>query len=449
MKKKLFIGIDVGGTNISAALVTYQGVILSRRKYPTPRKATPKEILFSINSIVKEILKEIGEEQKNLEGIGIGIPGIVDPQTGEIVVTPNIDMGGLFLAGELEERFHVKVAVGNDVNLGLLGEDWLGAARDAKNVVGLFLGTGLGGGIIVDGKLYTGNRGFGAELGHMIIDINGPMCTCGNKGCIEAMVGRWAIERDIQKAVKNGQKTILTELAGGNLNQIKSKILRKALKQADPLVTEIMTRVSEVFGKGCLSLLHTFDPEVFVLGGGVIEACGDFIIPRVKKILKKDPFMKYNDDFQVVQSVLGDDAITLGAVALTLQSLGLDLEQRTVYPQIQSTQFGEVTINNERYSYDIFIRVNGKIKKRDKKIAKELFGTSHKICVEELKKVCKKSPELLIIGSGQQGMVELTSDGKDFLKKEGIDYEIKPTPQAIQAYNEAKKRKTIILHVTC
>lgn len=316
MKDDLFAGIDVGGTKIAAAVVDASGKILSRKKSSTPQKANSKEILETIITVIKESLDEVKIKDDDIKGIGLGIPGIVEESTHEIMATPNIDLAGFPLAKELEKKFKTRVALGNDVNCGLLAEQWLGAAKGIKNVIGIFPGTGVGGAIIIDGKLLTGSQGAAAEIGHMIMEENGPECGCGNHGCLEALISRRAIEREIRQAVKKGEKTIITELTEGDLDQIKSKFLKKALKENDPLVVKIMTRASEVLGVACISLRHIFNPDLFVLGGGVMEACGEFMLPIVQKTFSSDPFFSKIDNCKIVQSRLEDDAVILGAVAL-------------------------------------------------------------------------------------------------------------------------------------
>lgn len=318
MKSKLFIGVDIGGTKISAALVASAGKIISRQKIAVPKDASSKKILNLITELILKILKEPGLSAKNLAGIGCGVPGIVDPQ-GKIVVTPNINLSGFPLANELKKKFKTKVALGNDVNLGVLGEQWLGAGRKVKNLLGLFPGTGVGGAIILNGQMIIGTHGAAAEIGHMIIDPDGPLCSCGNRGCLEALAGRWAIERDIRQALKQGKKTFISKLQKGKLETIKSKLLAEAIRKKDPLILPIMRRASEILGTACVGLRHIFDPDMIIFGGGLIEACGNFILPIVRKKINADPFFSKLSGCPIVASKLGDDAVILGAVALVKQ----------------------------------------------------------------------------------------------------------------------------------
>ncbi len=317
---KFYIGVDVGGTKISAALLDPYGGILCREKQPTIRTAKPAIIGRQIEKIIKEVLAESRVSLSSLGGIGIGIPGIVAPHTNKILVTPNICLTGYPLAERLKKVFRTKIVLGNDVNLGTLAEKWLGVGKNAQNIIGIFLGTGVGGGIIINGKIVTGAQGAAGELGHMIIDLHSPVSSAGVFGTLEALASRRAIERDIREAIRSGKKSIIKELADGNLRVIKSKALRKALKKKDPVVKEVLDKVCMVVGKACISLRHIFNPEMIILGGGVMEACGDYILPRVQKISEKDPFLAGIDQCSIVESVLKDDAVILGAVALMKQA---------------------------------------------------------------------------------------------------------------------------------
>ncbi|MDD3275055.1 MAG: ROK family protein [Candidatus Omnitrophica bacterium] len=320
-KNKFYAGIDVGGTKIAGILATARGKIINRVKSPTPKDASPGKITRIISGLLEEMLYASGLRKKDLLTAGIGIPGVVDTKTGRIIRTPNMKISGSSFRNILEKKLKIKCLLGNDANLGMLGERWLGAARNTQNAVGIFIGTGIGAGIIANGALISGSHGAAAELGHMIIRDDGPKCSCGNIGCLEALAGRWAIERDIKQAAKRGEKTIITKLLDKKTDTLKSKILRKALKNHDNLTLEIVTAAAQQLGIACVSIRHIFDPEMIVLGGGVIEACGDFIIPIVKKKVEKDRFFSDIGECSIAPSELGDDAVVLGAVALAKTQL--------------------------------------------------------------------------------------------------------------------------------
>ncbi|MBF0511644.1 MAG: ROK family protein [Candidatus Omnitrophica bacterium] len=309
-----YIGIDIGGTKIAGALVSRSGRIMARTRVSTPEGGKAKDIYACVVRAIEELINTT--KAASIKGIGIGVAGIVDTNKLHILAAPNIALTGFPMASFLKRRFHKKVVLVNDVNAGLMGEAWIGAARGLKNVVGIFPGTGVGGAVIADGRLLLGENGAATELGHVIVSIDGPLCHCGNHGCLEALVSRWAIERDIRLAVKKGRKTIVSKLNNGRLNLIKSRILKEALYRHDTLVKEVMTKAARVLGQTAISLNHTFNPQAIIFGGGVIKACGDFMLPIIAADLKGDPFFKKFNTCKCLPSKLGDDAVILGAVRL-------------------------------------------------------------------------------------------------------------------------------------
>jgi len=314
-----YIGLDIGGTKIAGALVSASGKILTRTKTSTPKKVKPKDIYNCVTDAIDELIQAAGIRPSYIKGIGVGVPGIVDTRNHHILAAPNIALTGFPLSASLKRKFHKRVVMTNDVNAGLLGEAWLGAAKGLSHVVGIFPGTGVGGAVICDGKLLLGAQGAATELGHVIMSIDGPLCHCGNRGCLEALTSRWAIERDIRLAVKAGRKTIVTQLNDGKLDMIKSRILKEALGKNDAVVKSVMTKAAVVLGKTAVSLNHTFNPQAIIFGGGVIKACGDFILPIVVKEVNADPFFKQFNTCRILPSKLGDDAVTLGAARLAQQ----------------------------------------------------------------------------------------------------------------------------------
>jgi len=318
MAKGYYVGIDVGGTKIAAAVVTPAGKILGREKGPTPRGRGAKAVLAAIAAVVEEAMLDADVKPRKLKGIGVGVPGIVDAVGGKVVAAPNIPIAGAPISQFLARRFGVPVTLGNDVNIGVLGERWLGAGRGVDDMVGVFPGTGVGGGVVCGGRLLTGAHGAAAELGHIVLNPGGPLCGCGARGCLEAYASRRAIERDLREGARGGRPTQIAELNGGKLDVIKSRVLAEALRLGDPLVTDVMRAAAERLGDGCTAIRHCFDPKLIVLGGGLIEACGGFILPIVRERLAADPLFKRVGECRVKVSELGDDAVILGAVALAL-----------------------------------------------------------------------------------------------------------------------------------
>ncbi len=437
--KRYFIGIDIGGTKVYGGLVTPAGEIVTVHKLPTPSGAGVKEIVALIIKIVRALTLEADVPVKAVMGIGLAIPGIVD-NDGRVIATPNLKLGNVDLKKILQKRLKCSISVGNDVNLGVLGERWLGAGRKADNIVGIFPGTGVGGGIIVKNEFMTGSQGAAAELGHMIIDPKGPKCSCGNSGCLEAHAGRWAIERDLRSAIKRGERSVITKLAGKDLAQVKSSSLSKALKAKDLLVVKVMTRAADSLGKACVSLNHIFNPDLFLFGGGVVEACGDFILPRVEKILRADPFFKRLSTPKVVTAKLGDDAVMLGAVAMALKAAGLPASNAVgYYPAVRTCSSGKLTIKGKTVERTCFIRADGKVREPDDFLPATLGPN-------ELADIIKKGPDILIIATTRGHRVAVTPKGVRFLRKKKVALRVMPIDEGVKAFSSIEERKAILFH---
>jgi len=446
-----FVGVDVGGTKIQASLVAESGAIQARERRASPRRGQAQTVLAAVARVINALLEDQGVKRGSLAAIGIAVPGVVDPKRGQVVVTPNMKLTGASVGPWLEEQYGVPVAVGNDCNLGALGEKWLGAARGSSSSFSMLVGTGIGGGFVRKGRLWEGYRNAAGEVGHMVIQVDGPRCACGNRGCLEALASRTAIERQVRASVKAGRKTMLTKLLDGNLRLIRSGALRQALDGHDPLVTEILRRASEVLGQACVAVYHLVDPEVIVLGGGVIEACGDFMIPIIQKIVSGSRLPGTRDGGGVFLSALGDDAVVLGAIALARMHVGRSpfKKKYTLAPRYRKLACSDdgLVVGNRVYRRDICIRVSGKVAKRKRVQAKKLYGTTDKIGTSEVARVCRGGPEVLFVGTGKRGKKELTGEAEGYLRRRAIEYHTMPTTEAIEAYNKSRRRKAALLQV--
>jgi glucokinase len=452
--KRLYLGLDIGGTKVQASLVRESGEIIGRERCPTPRKGGPERVVAAIEKCMDDMVRKGGISPNDLTAIGIAVPGVVDPDRGMVVVAPNMPLTGVALGSLLAARFKAPIIIGNDGNFGALGETWLGSARNAQSVLYICVGTGIGSGLVHRGKLWRGDREAAGEIGHMIMQIDGPKCGCGGHGCFEALASRSAIERDIREAIAAGRPSILTELAGGDLSVIRSGMIRKALDVEDELVTGIMRRAAEVLGLACVNVRHLIDPEAIVLGGGVVEACSDFIMPIVENAIGLDPLPGARDGGRVLLSALGDDAVVLGAVAAARRLVGRSPFKKQFsiqpkYPEITCVGCGEITVGKKTYGRDIYISVGGVVTKREEDLAKEIYGSTHTIGPKELRKLCKGGPEVVFIGAGKSGKIELTEDARQFLAQRSITCSIQPTIKAAEGYNRSKLRKAALMHVTC
>jgi len=447
-----FVGVDVGGTKILATMVEESGIVLGRQRMLTPRDRPPEETVAVIEQVIAQLLQKHSVQSKDLGAIGLVIPGVVDPDKGLIVVTPNMNLDGIQIVDRLAKRFKTSVSLGNDCNLGTLGEKWLGSARDAKSAVGIFVGTGIGAGFVTDGRLWRGSREAAMEIGHMVMQIGGPKCGCGNRGCFEALASRTAIEREIRLALKDGAKSILTEILDGDFSIIRSGALKQALDAQDKVATRATRNAATALGHACVTIRHLLDPEVIVLGGGVMEACSRHILPIVKNIVNDDPLPGAREGGLIRLSALGDDAVALGAVAQALEDIGKNpFDKETAptyaYEHVVLSDSGKILIDNKVYERDIYIRVNGKVKKYKKSQITQDEKTPRVIMPEELSRVCKGGPEILFIGTHNDTSAELDKEGRSYMQDRCIDYKIMPAPKAIGAYNKSKKRKAAIIQV--
>ena len=334
------------------------------------------------------------------------------------------------------------IALGNDVNCGTLGEVWLGTGRQANSVVGIFVGTGIGGGVFADGKLHRGSRESAGEIGHLVMEIGGPQCGCGSLGCFEALASRTAMERDIRAAVAGGRKSIITELAGDGSGLIRSGMLRKALSAGDEVVTEVMRKASEVMGYACLSIRHLVDPEVLLFGGGVIEACGHFMLPIIERIVESDPLTGARPGGRVLESALGDDAVALGAVALAQQAVGRKPFRRQKpprYPKVKAAAGGKVGIGRRAFAEGALVDANGAA------VACNPLNKDGRARLKVLRRACQGCPSVLFVAAGSDGEVKLDERGEMLLHYRDVEFRARPLRKAIRAYNAYKGRKALLL----
>ncbi|MYF97892.1 ROK family glucokinase [Candidatus Poribacteria bacterium] len=316
------VGVDMGGTKILSAVVDAEGNILSTAKVPTQAKDDTSIVIDRIAECIREAFQKSGVEANSIQAIGIGAPGPLDPQTGVVIFAPNLGWKDVPLKTELEARIDIPTFVDNDVNVGTLGEHTFGAGKGIQNLVGIFVGTGIGGGIILNGELFHGASKTAGEIGHIVVKADGPKCGCGTRGCLEALASRTAMTKAFQKAIlKKGKKSILKNLTNGNLEQIRSGTLAKAVQSKDKLTLKVFKETTKYLGVGIGSIVNFLNPEMIVLGGGVVEALDDKFINDIRKAAKKYALPDTLKGVQIVRAQLGDDAGVLGAAALARQRL--------------------------------------------------------------------------------------------------------------------------------
>lgn len=318
------IGMDLGGTKILAAVVDLEGNIVAEAKLKTKGEQGPDVVIERIAETARQAIQVAGLDWSGVLGVGIGAPGPMDPESGIVFNPPNLpDWDTVPLGPRLSEALGVPVCLENDVNMGALGEYSLGAGQGVQDMVGIFVGTGVGGGLILDGKLHSGFRHAAAEVGHMIVMADGPVCGCGKRGCLEALASRTAIERDIRLGIAAGRESIIPQLTKGKGGRLTSGLLAKALRKGDPLVTEVMERAQWYLGLHAATIVNLIDPERIVFGGGVVEALGEEFLEPIRTTARQYFMQQANaDKVGLVAAALGDHAAVLGAAVLVRQKVG-------------------------------------------------------------------------------------------------------------------------------
>ena len=314
------VGVDMGGTKILSAVIDAEGNILGTAKVPTKAEEGTSVVIDRIANCIQKAIDESGVALDSIQAVGIGAPGPLDPATGVVIFAPNLGWRDVPLKAELETRVGIPTFVDNDVNVGTLGEHVFGAGKDVQNVVGIFVGTGIGGGIILQGELFHGASKTAGEIGHIIVKAGGPRCGCGTRGCLEALASRTAMTKQFQRAIlKKGKKSVISKLTNGDLGAIRSGVLAKAIRLNDKVTLKIIKKVTKYLGVGIGSIVNFLNPEMIVLGGGVVEALDDTFLDNIRAAAEKYALPNTLDGVQIVRAKLGDNSGILGAAALARQ----------------------------------------------------------------------------------------------------------------------------------
>jgi len=315
-KAEHVVGVDLGGTKILAGVFTSSLECTATAKLSTKSQRGVDEVIDRIARCAQDAVDEADLSMKQVAGIGIGAPGAVNFSDGTVIFAPNLEgWRDVPLKKALEKKLDVPVFVENDCNISALGVHVAELKGKPRSMIGIFVGTGIGGGIIINGELYSGFCHTAGEIGHMVLDISGPKCGCGNKGCFEALASRTAIFQQIKNGIKDGQKTMLTEMLGEDLDDLRSGDLRKAIRRGDKFVDRVIEEAAEYIGIATANLANILNPEVIVLGGGVLEALADEMMSVIVETAKDYAMPGVLKGVEIVASKLGDNAgITGGAV---------------------------------------------------------------------------------------------------------------------------------------
>lgn len=312
------LAADVGGTQTRVALVDASGKIAARHSTETRAREGRDAVMGRLADALAHV---VSAQRLSIEGVikgvGLSLASPVEPETGVMYNPPN-------LGGEwhlytpipyLRERLSLPVVAENDATLGAVGEHAYGAGRGCANMVYMTVSTGIGGGIIINDRLYTGSNGFGSEIGHMTIDQNGPVCNCGNTGCLEALASGAALARISQARLRAGERSVMPELAAGDIEGVDARIVVDAAGRGDALAQSVMQDASLSLASGIVSLMHIFDPELIVIGGSLGHNLGMYM-PTIEAEVKRRAMAHFQGAFPVAMSELGDDVSLIGAAAL-------------------------------------------------------------------------------------------------------------------------------------
>lgn len=322
------IGVDIGGTNIKLALCDKKARLKGKRTFSTASFKDKNALIDGIVSQIKDLVSGHGLRKKDIMGVGIGAPGAIDIRTGTVHYLVNIpDWREVPLGSILKKRLGIPVFVDNDVNVMALGEVYFGAGKGAVNMLCITLGTGVGGGLILEGKLYRGSSYAAGEFGHVPINITGPKCKCGSWACVEAYAGNSYIVKDVAARIRKGAKTLITKLVKGDLSKITPEIISSAGRKNDKFAKKTWMDVGERIGIGLAGVVNLLNVEKIIIGGGVAKA-GKILFDSIKKTINERAMKLPAKTVKVVKARLGYDAGIIGAATLVLYELGRENVQK-------------------------------------------------------------------------------------------------------------------------
>jgi glucokinase len=316
-----FLGFDLGGTKMIAGVVSAEHQVSSKVKRKSLTQEGAETVYNDIVATITDVLRESGQQASEITALGMAVPGIIDRKRGVIVRAPNMGFYDFPLVDRLRAEFGFPVVLENDVNAGVWGEYVAGAARGYQHILGVFPGTGIGGGIVINGQLYSGAGGNAGEIGHMIVQLDGPLCGCGQRGCIEALASRAAMSKEAAGLVAGGTLTGVYAENGADIKAISSKFFSQGLKEDNQHVKAIIDRAADLLGVhigGCINLLN---PQLVLVGGGLVEKLGDYYLKRVDKAMRRTAWAFVAEDAEMKAATLGDNASLIGSADLARRSL--------------------------------------------------------------------------------------------------------------------------------
>ena len=327
VREQFIVGIDLGGTNIAAGAMPTDGTReIAMRMVATRSQEGAEAVVDRIAALVEDVIAqtsaETGAQRSDFLGVGIGSPGPLDRARGVVIVTPNLGWRDFPLRDEVSRRVNLPATLDNDANCATLGEWWCGAAKGGRNVVGLTIGTGIGGGLILDGKLYHGASDAAGEIGHTTIDSTGRRCKCGNYGCLEAYASGTAIAVRAREVLEGDEESMMLAMVEGDLSRLTAQTVFEASKKGDAVALEVVRDTAHFLGVGISNLINIFNPDTFVIAGGVTQA-GELLFDPLRAEVRRRAFKSAVDACRIVPGALPLSAGVVGAVAtFRAQTLG-------------------------------------------------------------------------------------------------------------------------------
>jgi glucokinase len=315
-----YVGIDLGGTKVATVLTNKTGRIIAADRRPTDAAAGSGQVLKNISDGIKTVIS--GIDRREIKGIGIASPGPLDIRKGIIVATPNLPWKNFPLCAKLVEEFQLPCAMENDANAAALGEWFFGAGKKTRDLIYITVSTGIGGGIICNGRIIHGRDDAAGEIGHMFVAKDGPRCGCGKYGCLEAVASGTAIGKEAKRLIAAGRtdSSILLKV-NHNPELINAKIVAEAALENDPLAVEIFTRAINYLGSAIANLIQIFNPEIIIIGGGVAKI-GAMLFEGIWPMIRANTFEHTIRELPIVPPALGDNCGSLGAAALAINCFG-------------------------------------------------------------------------------------------------------------------------------
>ncbi|HEX73693.1 MAG TPA: ROK family protein [Dehalococcoidia bacterium] len=313
------LAIDLGGTKIITAIISNSGQVIAKDYQLTLADESSQSVIERISSAIDHLLSLRNIDSSQLASISIAAAGAIDFNKGLVTSSPNLPgWNDVPLRDIVKEKYRVNTFLLNDASAAALGEHRLGAGSGVSNLIYLTVSTGIGGGIIINGKLYSGQCGGAGEIGHMTIDVNGPRCNCGNIGCLEVLASGTAVAKEAIRRIRQGERSSINEMVGGKIEDITADKVGAAAQEGDSLALEIVSQAATYLGVGMVNLVNIFNPEMIIVGGGVSKM-GDLLLNPARQVVKERAFQLSAQVVRIVLAHLGEDAGVLGAAIFAFE----------------------------------------------------------------------------------------------------------------------------------